>query len=66
MHSYRTVPTSKKLVVATSEYGATVPAVIEKGNLIGVQFHPEKSGDMGTRMIKNFLSICKEAKEEKK
>lgn len=66
VHSYRTVPTSKKLVVATSEYGATVPAVIEKGNLIGVQFHPEKSGDMGTRMIKNFLSICKEAKEEKK
>lgn len=65
VHSYRTVPSSKKLVVATSEYGATVPAVVEKGNLVGVQFHPEKSGDVGARMIKNFLSMCEEAKEKK-
>jgi glutamine amidotransferase len=65
VHSYRTVPSSKKLIVATSEYGATVPAVVEKGNLVGVQFHPEKSGDVGARMIKNFLSMCEEAKEKK-
>lgn len=66
VHSYRTVPASKKLVVATSEYGATVPAVVEKGNLVGVQFHPEKSGDVGAKMIKNFISMCKEVKAEKK
>lgn len=65
VHSYRTVPSNKKLVVATSEYGTTVPAVVEKGNLVGVQFHPEKSGDAGARMIKNFLSMCEEAKEKK-
>lgn len=65
VHSYRTVPSSKKLIVATSEYGATVPAVVEKGNLVGVQFHPEKSGDVGAKMIKNFLSMCEEAKEKK-
>lgn len=65
VHSYRTVPSSKKLVVATSDYGATVPAVVEQGNLVGVQFHPEKSGEEGARMIKNFLSMCKEAKEKK-
>lgn len=65
VHSYRTVPSSKKLIVATTEYGATVPAVVEKGNLVGVQFHPEKSGDVGARMIKNFLSMCEEAKEKK-
>ncbi len=66
VHSYCTVPTSKKLVVATSDYGTSVPAVIEKGNLVGVQFHPEKSGDVGTKMIKNFLSMCKEVRGEKK
>ena len=65
VHSYRTAPSSKKLVVATSDYGTTVPAVVEKGNLVGVQFHPEKSGDVGARMIKNFLLMCKEAKEGK-
>lgn len=66
VHSYRTVPTSKKLVVATSDYGTIVPAVIEKGNLVGVQFHPEKSGDVGTKMIRNFLTMCKEVRGEKK
>lgn len=65
VHSYRAAPKSKKLVVATSDYGTTVPAVVEKGNLVGVQFHPEKSGDIGARMIKNFLAMCREAKEEK-
>ncbi len=65
VHSYRTVPSSKKLVVATSDYGTTVPAVVEKDNLVGVQFHPEKSGEVGARMIENFLSMCREAKEKR-
>lgn len=60
VHSYRAAPSSKKLVVATSDYGTSVPAVIEKGNLVGVQFHPEKSGDVGARMIRNFLEMCRE------
>ncbi len=58
VHSYRTVPKQRKIVVATSNYGVSVPAVIEKDNLIGVQFHPEKSGDVGSTMIKNFIEIC--------
>jgi glutamine amidotransferase len=58
VHSYRTAPKNKKLVVATSDYGVSVPAVIEKGNLIGVQFHPEKSGDIGAVMIRNFIEMC--------
>jgi glutamine amidotransferase len=45
--------------VATSDYGVSIPAIIEKDNLIGVQFHPEKSGDVGAVMIKNFIEICK-------
>jgi glutamine amidotransferase len=58
VHSYRTVPRQLKNVVATSDYGVSVPAVIERDNLIGVQFHPEKSGDVGSIMIENFLKIC--------
>lgn len=63
VHSYRTVPKDSKLVVATSDYGVSIPAMIENDNLIGVQFHPEKSGDVGATIIKNFIEICqKEAK----
>lgn len=58
VHSYRTVPKDRKIVVASSDYGVSVPAVIERNNLIGVQFHPEKSGDVGAMMIKNFIEIC--------
>jgi len=63
VHSYRTVPKNRSLVVATSDYGVSVPAVIERDNLIGVQFHPEKSGQVGAVMIKNFIELCdKDAK----
>ncbi|MEP0824335.1 MAG: imidazole glycerol phosphate synthase subunit HisH [Nitrososphaera sp.] len=58
VHSYRTAPKDRDLVVATSDYGVSVPAVIEKGNLIGVQFHPEKSGEVGAVMLKNFIKMC--------
>lgn len=58
VHSYRTVPKNRRIVVASSDYGVSVPAVIERDNLIGVQFHPEKSGDVGAIMIKNFIEIC--------
>jgi imidazole glycerol-phosphate synthase subunit HisH len=60
VHSYKTVPKDRMIVVATSDYGVSIPAVIEKGNLIGVQFHPEKSGNVGALMIKNFIELCKE------
>jgi imidazole glycerol-phosphate synthase subunit HisH len=59
VHSYKTVPKDLKLVVATSDYGVSIPAMIERSNLIGVQFHPEKSGDVGALMIKNFIKLCK-------
>ena len=63
VHSYRVVPKERRIVVATSDYGVSVPAVIEKSNLIGVQFHPEKSGDVGSVMIKNFIELCNGAKK---
>lgn len=65
VHSYRAAPADKKIIVATSHYGTSVPAVVETGNLIGVQFHPEKSGAVGSAMIRNFIEMCKEAKSRK-
>ncbi|MGQ0606183.1 MAG: imidazole glycerol phosphate synthase subunit HisH [Candidatus Nitrosotenuis sp.] len=59
VHSYRVKPKNYDVVVADSDYGIEVPAVISKGNLYGTQFHPEKSGKVGSLMIKNFLRECK-------
>jgi len=58
VHSYRTRPKDNSIVVANSEYGTEFPAVIEQKNLFGTQFHPEKSGDVGAVMLKNFLREC--------
>jgi glutamine amidotransferase len=59
VHSYRVKPKSNEIIVADSDYGIEVPAVINKGNLYGTQFHPEKSGKVGSTMIRNFLRECK-------
>ncbi|NDB63498.1 MAG: imidazole glycerol phosphate synthase subunit HisH [Nitrosopumilaceae archaeon] len=59
VHSYRAKPKNYDVVAADSDYGIEVPAVISKGNLYGTQFHPEKSGKIGSLMIKNFLRECK-------
>lgn len=45
-------------VIATSEYGETIPVAVQRQTLVGVQFHPEKSGDVGMQLLKNF---CTEA-----
>ena len=44
-------------VIATTEYGATLTAAVADGNVIGTQFHPEKSGEVGLTMLKNFAAI---------
>ncbi len=58
VHSYYIRPTDKNAVVANSEYGNMIPALVENGNLFGTQFHPEKSGPVGAIMIRNFLMEC--------
>ena len=45
--------------VASSEHGDTFAAVVERGQVAGVQFHPEKSGEAGLRMIRNFISMAR-------
>lgn len=59
VHSYRVKPKSNDVITAESDYGIKVPAVVEKDNFFGTQFHPEKSGSVGKIMINNFLDMCK-------
>jgi len=54
-HSFRAPLTPH--TVAGCEYGGTFSAAIERGNLFGVQFHPEKSGDLGMQVLRNFCSL---------
>lgn len=58
VHSYILVPEDKADVVATSRYGdVEFAAVLRKGAVWGCQFHPEKSSDVGIRIIKNFITL---------
>jgi imidazole glycerol-phosphate synthase subunit HisH len=58
VHSYHINPKNKSMVVATSNYGKSLPVVVEYRNIHGTQFHPEKSGAIGSRIIRNFLAVC--------
>lgn len=54
VHSYRFVATDPLTVLAETEYGERFPSLIGKGNVIGAQFHPEKSQTNGLRLLDNF------------
>ena len=58
VHSYRANPTTEDVIVAESDYDVKVPAIVQKDNYFGTQFHPEKSGSVGALMLKNFLREC--------
>lgn len=53
-HSYHVVPSNATDVLIEAQYGYTFAAGVEKGNIIGVQFHPEKSHRFGMQLLKNF------------
>jgi imidazole glycerol phosphate synthase glutamine amidotransferase subunit len=56
-HSYA-APDSNGSTTATCFHGAPFAAIVERQNIYGVQFHPEKSGDSGSRLLQNFLRIA--------
>ena len=58
VHSYYIEPEDKNLIAAIADYGSILPVVIERSNLFGTQFHPEKSGKIGAQIVKNFIKIC--------
>ena len=57
VHSYHAVPDDKKIIAATTTYGEEVTAALEFENIFATQFHPEKSGDVGLRVLKNFVEL---------
>jgi imidazole glycerol-phosphate synthase subunit HisH len=57
VHSYAAVPQSED-VIATTDYGDRFAAAVEHGNVMGTQFHPEKSGTDGLRIYANFVGAC--------
>lgn len=62
VHSYYLDAEDKDIVVATTEYGTTIHASVEQGNVFACQFHPEKSSSVGLKILDNFLKISKEDK----
>jgi len=56
VHSYYPMPASERQVIAVSEHGIEFPSVIGFRNLVAMQFHPEKSGHAGLRVLKNFCT----------
>ncbi|WP_178915053.1 imidazole glycerol phosphate synthase subunit HisH [Natronomonas gomsonensis] len=60
VHSYYASPDSDDAVVATTDYDIDFPAIVanEAGNVFGTQFHPEKSGETGLRILRNFVDYC--------
>lgn len=59
VHSYYADIKEEDILSAHCEYGIDVPAVVGKDNVFGIQFHPEKSSDVGMKMLKNFWELVK-------
>ena len=57
VHSYELVPDDKSVILATTDYSSKIVCAIEKENLFGTQFHPEKSDMLGLKIIDNFLKL---------
>ena len=57
VHSYCMVPTDSSVIAGTTEYGVPMTVIVEKDNIFGTQFHPEKSAEAGLKILKNFSEI---------
>lgn len=55
VHSFQAVPEDKSIITAATEYGEPITAAVAKGQVFATQFHPEKSGDVGLHILKNFI-----------
>lgn len=62
VHSLHGVPDDPSVVAATCEYGATLNAAFRLDNLFATQFHPEKSGPTGLKLLANFVGVCTQAR----
>jgi imidazole glycerol phosphate synthase glutamine amidotransferase subunit len=62
VHSYAAAPADPGHVVATCDYGPGFPAVVRVGSVVGTQFHPEKSADVGARLLANWVTEVEQAR----
>jgi glutamine amidotransferase len=62
VHSYYAKPSESKIILGTTTYGIEFSSVISVGNIIGVQFHPEKSGFVGLKFYENFIQLVESKK----
>ena len=61
VHSYYVVPEDPDIILATTDYGVDFASIIGRDHVWGIQFHPEKSQEVGLRILKNFARIVKNA-----
>jgi len=57
VHSYEFVPEDKNVISATTDYSSNIVCSVEKENIFGTQFHPEKSDKLGLKIIENFINL---------
>ena len=57
LHSYRCLPKDDEITICKTEYTEIFPSIVRKKNIIGFQFHPEKSSKIGQKLIENFLNL---------
>ena len=57
VHSYEFVPEDKDVISATTDYSSNIVCSVEKENIFGTQFHPEKSDKIGLKIIDNFINL---------
>ena len=57
VHSYEFVPENKNVITTTSDYSSNIVCSVEKENIFGTQFHPEKSDKIGLKIIDNFINL---------
>jgi len=57
VHSYEFIPQDKRVISATTDYSSNIVCSVEKENIFGTQFHPEKSDKIGLKIIDNFINI---------
>lgn len=55
VNSFYCLPKNKEVIAATTNYGERFSSIVQKDNVIGVQFHPEKSGPIGFKLLENFV-----------
>ena len=65
VHSYYPVPNDSSVIAISTKYGIEFTAAIQKENIFACQFHPEKSSDLGLRILRNFAKNCGQNLEEK-